>query len=66
MHYFRNQISRLSERLRQRQARRNRLMRLHNLLLLSEAEMAELDVSRNEIRRHLLRLHLGAASVSLR
>jgi hypothetical protein len=62
MHYFQNQITHLGEKLRKRQARNNRLRHLHNLLLLSDTDLAGLDISRTEVKSHLLQLHFGAAS----
>jgi hypothetical protein len=62
MHYFQNQVTLLGEKLRKRQARKSQLRHLHNLLLLSDTELSELDTSRAEISNHLQRLHLGAAS----
>ena len=49
MHYFHNQIARLGEKLRKRQIRRYRLRQLHNLLLLSDTDLAVLDISRAEM-----------------
>jgi hypothetical protein len=66
MHYFHNQITLLGEKLRERQARKNRLRHLHSLLLLSDTDLAELDISRAEIRNHLQRLHVNVGLVTRR